>query len=432
MSNDMMRINISQLQAWALIFFTVAFLQIPIRIPIPTTELIWPNFWIFPLVATALSLTHWKISKFALSHIFVYTIVLALSTQLGYQEIVETGERLKSIPLAVAYFSTFLLLAELRHTLLDRRKLGHYFHIAAGLLLLFSLIEIFSAPIREFSNSICGILYGTFYSSDARDLSFAGFIRPKAFAYEPSHNAFTITVLSILGGFCKNKRKDHIKSLILCILAFTIVVSPLVFGLAAIYVFSNFHMLSPKLKKGVTAILFASIALAIVSIALVNFHEPTRNRIDNILTGQDGSIKMRTVNQVIFAAESLKLSPLFGVGIGGEGEIENEIRGLYLFKWKRGNFVQTLMLSPLFTLITFTGLAGLSWLSFSQFSISKKYLPHDYQNYLIVAFGFLLFSGSIITTGVWIVLGLILGCSEKAGSSIDTHSVQIENRVTTV
>ena len=196
--------------------------------------------------------------------------------------------------------------------------------------------------------------------------------------------------------------------------------------------FSNFHMLFPKLKKGVTAILFASIALAIVSIALVNFHEPTRNRIDNILTGQDGSIKMRTVNQVIFAAESLKLSPLFGVGIGGEGEIENEIRGLYLFKWKRGNFVQTLMLSPLFTLITFTGLAGLSWLSFSQFSISKKYLPHDYQNYLIVAFGFLLFSGSIITTGVWIVLGLILGCSEKAGSSIDTHSVQIENRVTTV
>jgi hypothetical protein len=199
-----------------------------------------------------------------------------------------------------------------------------------------TFFEIFT-DFKEISDVFREKMFkGNLYNADLRDIYFYGMIRPKLFTEEPSHVAkFYLLCLFVWFSLSKNKFR-YIILFLFTVLGVVLIRSHLILMIIPIsMVVEAFYRKKVKFnfKNKYRGIYFDKsyatfiILVAILSILLIN--TIVDKRVNQIISGDDDSFKIRFTGPIMIAYEVLKKNPLIGVGISGKEAIEEIINNVY-------------------------------------------------------------------------------------------------------
>ena len=204
------------------------------------------------------------------------------------------------------------------------------------LILIGTFFEIFT-DFKEVSDDFREKIFkGNLYDSDLRDIYFYGMIRPKLFTEEPSHVAkFYLICLFVWFSLSENKVRYIImllftvlgivlirSHLVLIIIPITIIVEAFYRKKVKFYVQNKYKVLAVDKSFAILVILVAIILILSINIII-------DKRVNQIISGDDESFKIRFTGPIIIAFEVLKKYPLFGAGISGKEAIEEIINNVY-------------------------------------------------------------------------------------------------------
>ena len=204
------------------------------------------------------------------------------------------------------------------------------------LILIGTFFEIFT-DFKEISDVFREKMFkGNLYNADLRDIYFYGMIRPKLFTEEPSHVAkFYLLCLFVWFSLSKNKFR-YIILFLFTVFGVALIRSHLILMIIPIsMVVEAFYRKKLKFnfKNKYRGIYFDKsyatfiILVAILSILLIN--TIVDKRVNQIISGDDDSFKIRFTGPIMIAYEVLKKYPLIGVGISGKEAIEEIINNVY-------------------------------------------------------------------------------------------------------
>lgn len=198
--------------------------------------------------------------------------------------------------------------------------------ISLLVLLCFALLERIGL-ITALSDAFRAWNFKDYYANSARDEAIYGFTRVNAFAREPSHFAFTVSVLGVAAVNLSKNRRQMLLPILTVTASSLISPSPLFivfFSLLAVYALLEVKSVSRRLAL----VSLTSMAILIFVFAVVQL-DFGGNRLQSIFAGSDDSAVMR-----VFAPVNLLLQwepfPLFGFGIGQEEIYADEIARIYI------------------------------------------------------------------------------------------------------
>ena len=204
------------------------------------------------------------------------------------------------------------------------------------LILIGTFFEIFT-DFKEVSDDFRDKIFkGNLYDADLRDIYFYGMIRPKLFTEEPSHVAkFYLICLFVWFSLSENKVRYIImllftvlgivlirSHLVLIIIPITIIVEAFYRKKVKFYVQNKYKVLAVDKSFAILVILVAIILILSINIII-------DKRVNQIISGDDESFKIRFTGPIIIAFEVLKKYPLLGAGISGKEAIEEIINNVY-------------------------------------------------------------------------------------------------------
>lgn len=204
------------------------------------------------------------------------------------------------------------------------------------LILIGTFFEIFT-DFKEVSDNFREKIFkGNLYDADLRDIYFYGMIRPKLFTEEPSHVAkFYLICLFVWFSLSENKVRYIImllftvlgivlirSHLVLIIIPITIIVEAFYRKKVKFYVQNKYKVLAVDKSFAILVILVAIILILSINIII-------DKRVNQIISGDDESFKIRFTGPIIIAFEVLKKYPLLGAGISGKEAIEEIINNVY-------------------------------------------------------------------------------------------------------
>jgi hypothetical protein len=204
------------------------------------------------------------------------------------------------------------------------------------LILIGTFFEIFT-DFKEVSDDFREKIFrGNLYDADLRDIYFYGMIRPKLFTEEPSHVAkFYLICLFVWFSLSENKVRYIImllftvlgivlirSHLVIIIIPITIIVEAFYRKKVKFYFQNKYKVLGVDKSFAILLILIAIILTLSINIII-------DKRVNQIISGDDESFKIRFTGPIIIAFEVLKKYPLLGAGISGKEAIEEIIHNVY-------------------------------------------------------------------------------------------------------
>lgn len=210
------------------------------------------------------------------------------------------------------------------------------FFILIILILIGTFFEIFT-DFKEISDDLREKIFkGNLYDADLRDIYFYGMIRPKLFTEEPSHVAkFYLLSLFVWFSLSENRIR-YIIMFIFTALGIFLIRSHLILIIIPIsIVVEAFYRKKVRLNfkhkyKGLSVDKSFAILIIIVAIMLISsINTIVDKRVNQIISGDDDSFKIRFTGPIIIAYEVLKKYPLLGAGISGKEAIQDIINNVY-------------------------------------------------------------------------------------------------------
>jgi hypothetical protein len=227
-------------------------------------------------------------------------------------------------------------------------------NVLATAMLLFGLLEIFT-PLRSVSDAFREAVFNDVYADDLRDLGMAGFVRPKAFASEPSLAAWGIAMLVFTSAALLPVKRNFVYGVALLLATGAVFYSSMAPAAAvalcltaAILFWDRKRVLSSIAGVGV-------IGLAGVGLGLLLLVTFIGGRIDQY-AGYEESLFIRVIQPFSLAKSALQYDWRIGVGFGGLEAIWNKIELI-----ENGITVENLNHTPGMALLTiplFSGVIG--------------------------------------------------------------------------
>jgi len=287
-------------------------------------------------------------------------------------------------------------------------RVSKVFNIIIIVLLTVVFLEVFFSPFQSFSDLIRDTIYsGGKYINDQRDIEQFGFIRPKAFSREPSFiTGFFAYLVIPYYCFSKNRlnalRNSLLYGFVLLVLSFSIKALIPLFIILVLH-YSN-KLLVLKISQSFQILVLGAI---LVYISFYFF----KDRIMNIIAGQDLSSFIRINIPAILSYKVLLNDPLFGWGFANKEVIESEIiRNVFQFyEWIKANSENLSGLNNYFfgTIIYF-GILGTIVVMYSIVNILGR-LPVNVKLLCILLIFILGFTqGGWITLKFWVRFYIIL------------------------
>ncbi len=207
----------------------------------------------------------------------------------------------------------------------DLKLLSNFFLALFSILIFGEIIEILT-PFKFILDQIMQPLFPDGYYAGydekiMRDESLYAFYRPKFFTSEASHLGKFVSMCLLFWRLSTSSRNKNIIFLLLLIIAFLIIRSPLILFLIPIHFLIVFTLERVSIKKinliPAVATFFLFLVLIVSSIQVLN------ERINLANFGNDSSLDARLIIPAFVTSEVLSEFPLFGVGIAGKEAIEN-------------------------------------------------------------------------------------------------------------
>lgn len=230
-------------------------------------------------------------------------------------------EHLRSLALLImsllAAYGAFLELTTVSKGTLRRGAM----YIAA-LLLFLALLETYFYPFKALSDAFREniFVHGFVYSSDERDILFAGKIRPKVFTAEPSQVAWAITTAVAAAVILSQHRFRYYIGGAALLLGLNVTGSPtMLVGAGVILLARAFE---PRHSKPSPARLAVQIVAVLAPVLVLTFVSQIAaflpfERTQEIARGGDNSTTTRLIAPPLIAAEVIREYPIGGAGIGG-------------------------------------------------------------------------------------------------------------------
>jgi hypothetical protein len=205
-------------------------------------------------------------------------------------------------------------------------KLISNFFLTLFFILIFGAIIEILTPFKFILDQIMQPLfpegyYGSYDLNIMRDESLYSFYRPKFFTSEPSHLGKFASMCLLFWRLSTSSRNKNMIFLLLLIVAFLIIRSPLILFLIPIHFLIVFSLEKVSMKKinliPAVGTFFLFLILIFSSIQVLN------ERINLANFGMDSSLDGRLIIPAFVTSEVLSEFPLFGVGIAGKEAIEN-------------------------------------------------------------------------------------------------------------
>ena len=225
----------------------------------------------------------------------------------------------------------------------------------AVLILVLGLLEIFTT-FKQVSDAFRSAVYlEGLYASDARDFQLAGFIRPKTFASEPSHAAWSLCMLVLCSIAFRPTRTNFITAFCILLIGTLIFFSPNT-AVTAVFLVSSAVVLFWDQHRIKATIATLSIATLVALPAAILITGSLLGQRVNALTGYEGSYYVRLVQPLEMARAALAYNWMFGVGFGGVEAIWTHIA--IIESGASGDNINRAVGMALFTIPLFLGTLG--------------------------------------------------------------------------
>tara|TARA_B100000575_G_scaffold276736_1_gene262408 strand:+ start:1485 stop:2714 length:1230 start_codon:yes stop_codon:yes gene_type:complete len=199
--------------------------------------------------------------------------------------------------------------------------LSKFFMTLFCFLFIGAFIEVFT-PFKFLLDALMEPLFPNYYANDVqdRDVLLYSLYRPKFFTSEPSHLGKFIAMILFFWRISTNHNNKNILFLLLLILSFLLVRSPLILVMIPVYFLIIFLLEKDTIKSINPKRIFGSLILFIVLVfSSVNI---LQNRLNIASFGMDSSLNQRLIIPSFVAYEVLDSFPFFGVGIAGKEATE--------------------------------------------------------------------------------------------------------------
>jgi hypothetical protein len=217
----------------------------------------------------------------------------------------------------------------------SRDQIARIFLIASALILIGSYLESYT-PFGHISDVVRRAVFQTgVYAADQRDILLFGRVRPKLFTSEPSHLAkFFLLSVTIWLSLTRTRHK-YLAYGLMGAVGLYLIRSPIVILVAATAGVVRVYLDMPGITRtvlgryvrpklvlvGMASALALLVALAGVTILAA--------RLDRVISGADESFLLRIAAPAVIAGETMAHHPLFGVGIGGNEALVNEMQSAF-------------------------------------------------------------------------------------------------------
>ena len=216
------------------------------------------------------------------------------------------------------------------------RAVSSLFFVLIIIILIGTCLEIFT-DFKDISDDLREKIFkGNLYDADLRDIYFYGMIRPKLFTEEPSHVAKFYLLCLFVWFSLSDNRVRYVIMFLFTALGIVLIRSHLILIIIPIsIVVEAFYRkkirLNFKIKyKGIFVEKSFAILIILITIMLISsINTIVDKRVDQIISGDDDSFKLRFTGPIIIAYEVLKKYPIFGAGISGKEAIEEIINNVY-------------------------------------------------------------------------------------------------------
>ncbi len=237
----------------------------------------------------------------------------------------------------------------------DATNAARYCQGFAVLILLLGILEIFTT-FKQVSDAFRAAVYSEgLYASDTRDYQLAGFVRPKTFASEPSHAAWSLCMLVLCSIAFRPTRANFIVAFSILVAGTLIFFSPNTAVTAVFLVLSAIVLFWDRRRIKATVITL-SVACVVALPAAVLITSALIGERNNALTGYEGSYYVRIIQPVEMARAALAYNWLFGVGFGGVEAIWTHIA--IIESGASGDNINRAVGMALFTIPLFLGMLG--------------------------------------------------------------------------
>ncbi|MCC6142628.1 MAG: hypothetical protein IT368_02365, partial [Candidatus Hydrogenedentes bacterium] len=303
----------------------------PLRLPL-IGEWFVPNAPALLLGLLAMSSALPKIQRLGLWVGIVASYCL-VNMLFAHTEVTAPIERIKS-SFQLIYFVGLTIVIGNSGALVDQKVRKHfgYLLIALGVTMLIGAFFESGSALGVISDRFRSWLYagGSLYMNDSRDMLISDSIRPKLFASEPSVAAMGTCVCLTMGALFSNTVPTLLMSAIGCLTAarafgspipIAFIITILAGGLPTYFALKRRWTLSQLTLRQVGFILLAMASLAIAFFLFGTLRE----RVGLILAGEDRSTYLRLVHVGELAIQAMQMNFFFGVGMGGEVEMGNQL-----------------------------------------------------------------------------------------------------------
>jgi hypothetical protein len=209
----------------------------------------------------------------------------------------------------------------------NERVLFSFLFMAILFLLIGSALEVYTG-FKAFSDDVRGVLYeGLFtYSSDGRDLTMHGKVRPKLFSQEPSHLAKILTYSICAFGVLAQRNRHKFLTILFFLIAYFLTRSPTIFFGVLLYGFISIYLIEVNHTNKMpilTVVSFSCFVILYIGFEEIAAYLPG-DRAYAIANGLDSSAIIRIGAAMNIAFETIKEYPVTGFGMGGR-EFAQEI-----------------------------------------------------------------------------------------------------------
>ncbi|MEC4239198.1 hypothetical protein [Pseudomonas sp. DSV-1] len=355
-----------------LFFFYATFCAAYVDFPILLSGLVVPSFLVLvfsiPLVLTE---TRNAIKRPEFKKLMLLLAFLTIST-IFFGEFTNISERSKGLlQTATAIYISYISYSYLARNPSTLNKASQY---CLAFIVLFSITEAVGVT-KELSDSFRNYVFSTdlvnyLYTSSDRDLSLAGFERPKVFTAEPSYAAIVFFTMSVVAIKTNPTRKTFLLLMLSCVAMAYLYRSPIIYSTACVIIY--IYKIEKKLYKlGSIGGLLLILALAVTAWFLPSLLEALGRP---LLTGDLNSLELnsQTIRFLVPIHTSLDVLsnyPLFGVGLTGKETIE-AITTLYV------SAQSAMGTNSVFTLLMYFGALGAAIYIFLFFSLLKTIDKH--------------------------------------------------------
>lgn len=348
--------------------------------------------------------------------IFVLLVSMALSP--GYKYLIEKGFSLAQFCVALAVLvMTVRLMKQLRPEVLERTLLIIWVSLIVG-----SVLEI-TGVLRDASDAFRAWAFTgvrKIYISDARDIGYVGWVRPKLFSTEPSYlsQIFIATVNSWL-----LVRTTVVKAVVAVLatgIMFVIMGSPTIavsaFITLAIVIWNHRASVRARVAMVSVALLVSATFIAMYGETALSTTERRLGQIGDV--GASGQLEVRSENiraimPWLTLARTWSRWPVFGVGFGGK-DVAFEESGMSKARYSYRQSMGSNVVAEIGTCLGIVGGAWFVWLLLRQ----AAYMGARRLGLLVVlVILFSLLTGGLETIRYWGHIALFWGTLTIADST---------------